>query len=135
MCDFRVWKCKTLSFQLIEKFLLKMQNAEVIVELLSFHLVISNLKTQLHAVRTCWKRLSQYSFMDESVWVKLPWYSTPLCVNLPTRVRVKEKNEDLWNVTSFIDDLLWYLTVYDRFFSLGEIHISSKYKDGVNDPF
>ncbi len=52
MCDFRIKKCKRLSFQLIEKFLLKMQNAEVNVELLSFHLVISNLKTQLHAEHT-----------------------------------------------------------------------------------
>jgi hypothetical protein len=41
-----------LSFQLKEKFLLKMQNAEVNVELLSVHLVISNLKMQLHAKHT-----------------------------------------------------------------------------------
>ncbi len=100
MCDFRVWKLKLLSFQLIEKFLLKTQNSAFWVW--SLHLFLhlctsieyyginyvvninlwtkkqwkscwntfafsSNLKMQLHAVNTCWKRLSQHSLSKRGV--------------------------------------------------------------------
>ena len=89
--DFNIWKRKPLCFQPIEKFLLKTQNTafwvlrtllrnlwynlfvininlwcknceDCVATLLESRTVISNLKTQMHAVNTRRKRVSQLSF-------------------------------------------------------------------------